>query len=329
MNGRLTRRGLLGTGSTLGLGLGLGGIALPSGRSALAAEPRRGGTLDRRLLGGPGRLRSAARPLGHVACRDRAGLLDPDGARSRRQALSRSSPRATRWRRTGSSYTFHLRKGVKFHNGDPLTAEDVKFSFDRLRAKDSGYSYGAQVETIDSVDVVDPLTVSFKLSKPTGPLPRLHGVPGLLDRAQEARPERPRPQCPSRGQRALQVRQLPAAHRHQVRAQCRVLPGGKALFRCDGISHHQRHHGADQRGHDRAGQLQQRDPGQGLVHGSSRAPASRRRRSRARATTGSCPTTRTPRSTMPRCGRRSAWRSTGRPSSRAPSSARRRRSWAA
>jgi len=78
----------------------------------------------------------------------------------------------------GLAYTFKLRPGVTFHNGDPLTAEDVKFSFDRLRAKDSGYSYGAQVETIASVDVIDPSTVQFKLSKRTGPFLIYMAFPG-------------------------------------------------------------------------------------------------------------------------------------------------------
>ena len=78
----------------------------------------------------------------------------------------------------GLTYTFKLRQNVQFHNGDELTADDVKFSFDRLRAKDFGYSYGAQVETIASVDVVDPHTVQFKLSKRTGPFLIYMAFPG-------------------------------------------------------------------------------------------------------------------------------------------------------
>ena len=78
----------------------------------------------------------------------------------------------------GLSYTFKLRDGVKFHNGDPLTAEDVKFTFDRLGAKDSAYSYKSQIETVKSVDVVDPLTVKFTLTVPTGPFLTYMAFPG-------------------------------------------------------------------------------------------------------------------------------------------------------
>lgn len=78
----------------------------------------------------------------------------------------------------GLTYTFRLRPGVTFHNGDELTAEDVKFTFDRLRAPDSGYSYASQIETIDEVNVIDPLTVEFRLSVPTGPFLTYMAFPG-------------------------------------------------------------------------------------------------------------------------------------------------------
>ena len=48
-------------------------------------------------------------------------------------AESWETPEPTRWR-------FHLRKGVKFHNGDPFTADDVLFSADRVRATGSNFT---------------------------------------------------------------------------------------------------------------------------------------------------------------------------------------------
>ena len=86
-----------------------------------------------------------------------------------------------------STYKFKLHPGIKFHNGDELTAEDVKFSFDRLRAKDSDYSYGAQVESIASVDVIDPLTVELQAEQAHRPVPHLYGLSRQLDRSEEAR----------------------------------------------------------------------------------------------------------------------------------------------
>jgi peptide/nickel transport system substrate-binding protein len=47
---------------------------------------------------------------------------------------------ATQWREStdGLAYDFELRQGVKFHNGDPFTAEDVQFSFERFKGAGAG-----------------------------------------------------------------------------------------------------------------------------------------------------------------------------------------------
>ncbi|MBO6892626.1 MAG: ABC transporter substrate-binding protein [Roseibium sp.] len=68
----------------------------------------------------------------------------------------------------GKTYTFKLHSGVKFHDGTDMTADDVKFSLDRARADDSANAQKALFAGIDSVEVVDPLTVKVTLSAPNG-----------------------------------------------------------------------------------------------------------------------------------------------------------------
>jgi peptide/nickel transport system substrate-binding protein len=62
----------------------------------------------------------------------------------------------------GLSYQFTLRQGAKFHNGAPVTAEDVKFSFERYR----GTSAALMKERVAAVETPDERTVRFVLKKP-------------------------------------------------------------------------------------------------------------------------------------------------------------------
>src|SRR6202011_4542477 len=62
----------------------------------------------------------------------------------------------------GLSYDFVLRQGAKFHNGDPVTAEDVKFSFERYR----GVSQSVMKARVAAIETPDQRKVSFKLKEP-------------------------------------------------------------------------------------------------------------------------------------------------------------------
>lgn len=60
-------------------------------------------------------------------------------------------------------WQFHLRKGVRFHHGRELTADDVIFTIERLR---SGKSHSWMLRTLVKLEIVDTRTIRFELSKP-------------------------------------------------------------------------------------------------------------------------------------------------------------------
>jgi ABC-type transport system substrate-binding protein len=77
---------------------------------------------------------------------------------------------ATGWETSedGLTYTFTLREGVTFHDGEPLTADDVVATFSRVIAPPEGIISVMQAffRSVDSVQAVDPQTVQFTLREP-------------------------------------------------------------------------------------------------------------------------------------------------------------------
>lgn len=68
-----------------------------------------------------------------------------------------------------TTYVFTLREGVTFHNGDPMTAADVVFSFERLMDPDMGSVWASQFEPVESVEATGDLEVTFTLNQSYGP----------------------------------------------------------------------------------------------------------------------------------------------------------------
>ena len=64
----------------------------------------------------------------------------------------------------GLVYEFKLRRGLKFHNGDPVTTEDVKFSFERYK----GAGRGDLQDRVAQVEIVDPWSCA-SISRSRGP----------------------------------------------------------------------------------------------------------------------------------------------------------------
>jgi peptide/nickel transport system substrate-binding protein len=132
---------------------------------AAAKEGRYGGTL-RRAYFAPGTLDPAF--AGDITAGEICGLwgdyltyVDEDLAIDQSRGLSE------KWEvsEDGLTWTFTLRKGVKFHNGEEMTAEDVKFTFDRLRDPDIGAATVSLYENIEDVKAGDSHTVVFTLKE--------------------------------------------------------------------------------------------------------------------------------------------------------------------
>ncbi len=105
-----------------------------------------------------------------------------------------------------SAYTFTLKKGVKFQDGDPFNAEAVKKHFDFFLSDPPSPVAATLRDSVDKVEVVDENTIRFVLKRAAPLLAertrREPGRPDLLP--QDHRPAGCRPAAPDRGHRAVQ-----------------------------------------------------------------------------------------------------------------------------
>ena len=183
---RLNRREVLAGGIALGA-LALSGLQIVEGAFFPAfAEPKRGGVLKAAFSADPAGFDPVRGPSGmsHVVIEQVYSTLmalDPDAKPYPELAESYQVSD------DGLQYTFKLRPDVTFHNGDELTAEDVQFSFDRLRAKRFRLLLRVSGRD-DRVCRRRRQTHGQLQTVPSdGTLSRLHGFPRQFDRAEETR----------------------------------------------------------------------------------------------------------------------------------------------
>ena len=182
--GRLSRRDFLRRGSTIGMSATLLGTILAacgsssssssSSASTASAAPKSGGTLRVASV-------TPAAAVNPLTVADAGGLtmINQTGEFlifDNNQKLALQPMLATSWSHNGdgSVWTFNLRQGVKFHNGSPMTAADVVYTFQQLsdpKNASSALSTFTGVLTPAGVKMVNPSTVEFHLEAPNGNFP--------------------------------------------------------------------------------------------------------------------------------------------------------------
>jgi peptide/nickel transport system substrate-binding protein len=186
VSGRLDRRTFLRRGATVGMSASVMGAILAAcggankvGTSAASSPssggtPKKGGTLTMAA-------QTPATAMNPLVVDDGGGLcmLAQTGeflTFDNNLELRLQPMLATKWtpNHDGSVWTFTLRPNVKFHNGQPLTADDVVYTFQQLsdpKNSSNALSTFTGVLTPSGVRAVDPSTVAFHLEAPNGNFP--------------------------------------------------------------------------------------------------------------------------------------------------------------
>ncbi|GAC1684728.1 MAG: ABC transporter substrate-binding protein [Gemmatimonadaceae bacterium] len=144
-------------------GCGVGALACAEGTGR---DPN---TLVAAIGADPGHLNPAITTNGSVHA---AAALLYDGLVALDDSLRPVPALAERWEieEKGARYRFHLRRGVSWHDGRPLTARDVTFTFQQLLLRYHARTRASMAPALASIDAPDDSTVIFTFRRPYAPL---------------------------------------------------------------------------------------------------------------------------------------------------------------
>ena len=126
-------------------------------------QPARGGTLVAAISADPGQLNPAITTSGAVHSASELmynGLVEINDSGKLIPELAES------WTVNSGDYTFKLRKGVTWHDGQPFTAADVKYTFEDPLPKYHARARASLLDAVSSIETPDPYTVIFRFFKP-------------------------------------------------------------------------------------------------------------------------------------------------------------------
>ena len=153
------------TAGVAGLGAAIALPAAPGLAQGATPEPVRGGTLRVGVVGDPTELDPA---LSNLSATIQVVDLVYEGLVHEGPDLVPQPALAERWEISddGREYTFHLRDGVTFHHGQPLTAADVVYSIERVMNPEVGSPWSPYTERITGIEAPDDRTVMITLDAP-------------------------------------------------------------------------------------------------------------------------------------------------------------------
>lgn len=170
-NQEVSRRRILQAAIVSGGGMGLAALLAACGGGTTGAPtpptsgtPRAGGSLTWGLLSDPVTL--APFGIGNTSSAEVKNLVYESLVRWDRN-LQIQPALAERWETPDiQTYVFHLRRGVRFHSGKELTADDVKYSLESQQTPPAPGSVNSFFPKVGAIDVVDPYTVRLSMSQP-------------------------------------------------------------------------------------------------------------------------------------------------------------------